>query len=165
MKTPFRPSRANRTKTHHFFQFELDFLWGELLAQSSLPQQHVTVVCQQLRTLWLRLSLHTHTGWTHTHTCKFTYTPRYCDQFLIREKRHSTSARTKLVFPLTLSVSKAAPVWRLWHHWQLPCTPAGGGQQKTDTTYHCSHLLLSWLCSIINSVCKGAENTENNFLF
>lgn len=72
--TLFSKSQADRTKSHHFFEFEFYFLWGEFLAERSFPQQHVTVVCQQLRTLWLRLSLHTHPGWLEIQTHNYKYT-------------------------------------------------------------------------------------------
>ena len=48
--------------TYHFLEFELYLLRAELLAQRSLPQQHVTVVGQQLWTLGLWLTFKAHTG-------------------------------------------------------------------------------------------------------
>lgn len=44
--------------THHVSQLALDLVRGESLAEGGLPQQHVTVVGQQLGTLRLRLGLH-----------------------------------------------------------------------------------------------------------
>lgn len=46
--------------THHFLELGLNLLRRELLAQRRLPEQHVTVVGQQLRTFGLWLSFQTH---------------------------------------------------------------------------------------------------------
>ena len=50
-----------KTRTYNFLQFGLDLLRGELLAQRGFSQEHVTVVCQKLWTLRLRLGLEAHT--------------------------------------------------------------------------------------------------------
>lgn len=47
-------------ETYHFLELGLDLLRGELLAQRGLPQEHVTVVGQQLWTLGLWLSFQTY---------------------------------------------------------------------------------------------------------
>lgn len=54
------PSTGGGGVTHHFLQLGLDLLRRQLLAQRRLPQQHVAVVGQQLRTFGLWLSFQAH---------------------------------------------------------------------------------------------------------
>ncbi len=43
--------------THDIFEFLLDLLGGEFLAGRGFPEQHITVVSEQLRALGLRVRL------------------------------------------------------------------------------------------------------------
>lgn len=49
-----------RAHTYHFLELGLDLLRCKFLAQRGFPQQHITVVGQQLWTLGLWLSLQPH---------------------------------------------------------------------------------------------------------
>ena len=123
-------SKSNRTETHHFFEFELDLLWVELLAERSFPQQHVAVVRQQLRTLWLGLSLHPHTGWKETDTHTHTHTQLVSAEL----KRQSCFPRTQQSapppHPFCFSGSSSLKIVASLTTALYAC----GGEQKTRTS-------------------------------
>lgn len=147
---------AHETDSHHFFEFELNFLRAELLAQSGFPQQHVTVVCKELRALWLRLSLHAHAVWidTHTHTLHEIETHSYCSGQIILERLNpstSTCFHSPFLLQRQLQFEDCGVIdyglvrlrgdkgWKTEHG-------SMWGHKGRATTYHCLLLLFSRLC-------------------